>query len=274
MPRAPLPTAPILRTFLGDFNQRIASIDLAEKWDNVGFLIETRRSHDYKKLRILTCIDLTKEVVNEAVMNDCNMILAYHPILFRPIQSISIANQSPILHCIDSGISVFSPHTAMDSADGGMNDFLCDMFRDHESLRTPIRVDQVTSAKIGRIVKFYSPQSLLQVIQTLKSTLGLERVRFAAPSDDPSNLQVYSIAVCVGSGSSVLLGASASLYITGEMGHHEILACKASGKAVILLDHSSSERPFLPELARRVAEFDCVETVIVSAADVEPITSA
>lgn len=273
MPRAPSPVAKVLKSFVSQFETNIASLSLAEKWDNVGVLVESPRASSLSSLRVISCIDLTNDVVSEAIRKNCNLILSYHPVMFRAVQSLSIASQLPILRCIDAGISVFVPHTAVDTAAGGMNDFLCDVFRAHESSRTGVRVDIESGASVGRISTFTEPMSLNDVISLLKSSLRVDRVRFASQKD-PSVKSISSVAVCVGSGSSILIGANADLYLTGEMTHHDILSCQSLGKPVILLDHSSSERPFLPELSRRVASFDCVESVVVSEADIEPIRSA
>jgi dinuclear metal center YbgI/SA1388 family protein len=272
MPKAPFPVSTILRNFHNEFNNKIASLDIAEKWDNVGFLIESPRSSSYSRLKILSCIDLTSDVVTEAISLNCNMIFSYHPILFKPVQSLTMTAQSTVLRCIDAGINVFSPHTALDNVDNGMNDFLCDYFQSYESMREGVKIDPVSGIKSGRITRFVSPLSLVQIISIIKERLGLSLVRYASPQGR-TDLFIDSMAVCVGSGSSVLSGANASLFLTGEMSHHEILACLASGKSVIMLDHSSSERPYLPELSKRLREFDCVESVLVSKCDREPICS-
>jgi putative NIF3 family GTP cyclohydrolase 1 type 2 len=119
------------------------------------------------------------------------------------------------------------------------------------------------------------PVSLQTLIQTMKSKLGVETIRYACPVDKTlESIQINSIAVYVGSGAFALLGAPADLYITGEMFHHDILAAVAAGKVVILLDHSSSERPFLPELARRLKDFTYVSEVMIGETDIEPIRVA
>ena len=275
MPRAPLPIAQILRKFETEFSTAIASVDIAEKWDNVGFLLESPRAASYGKLRILTCIDLTAEVVTEATVKKCNMIVSYHPLMFRPIQSLSLSNQPILLRCADAGISIFSPHTALDNASKGMNDFMCDIFNASESVRTGVRTDPISGVQVGRISVLSSPMTLQAAIHTLKSSLGLRTIRYACPAGSTlTTVQIKSIAVCVGSGSSVLIGAPADLYLTGEMTHHDILAGIASGKSVILLDHSSSERPFLPVLASRLRDLEDVDEVFVSEADCEPIRVA
>jgi dinuclear metal center YbgI/SA1388 family protein len=274
MPRAPSPVSRTLRTFVSDFESRIASLNLAEHWDNVGMLIECPSAHRLHGLRVLACIDLTDAVVSEAIQKQCNLVLSYHPVLFRATHSLSLSHQLPIIRCIESGINVFSPHTALDTAQGGMNDYLCDFFGEFEGTRAGIKTDPVTGASSGRVSTLKTPLSLESVIGTLKSALNLQQIRYASVNDDPSRVKVRSIAVCVGSGGSLLGGVDADVLLTGEMSHHEILAAISKGRSVILLDHSSSERPFLPELARRVSELSNVEFVCVSEVDKEPIKLA
>ena len=72
----------------------------------------------------------------------------------------------------------------------------------------------------------------------------------------------------------MLSGAPADLLLTREMTHRDFLATVAKGKSVIMLDHSSSERPFLPELAKRIEQLEGVEFVSVSECDTEPIRIA
>lgn len=273
MPRASLPVSRALRTFVDGFEQQIASLSLAEAWDNVGMLVECPSATEISKISLLTCIDLTNEVVSEAIAHKCNLIVAYHPVLFRPVQSLSMQSQAPILRCVQNGVNVFVPHTALDTAPGGMNDYISNLFIDLESNRTGIKESHITGFSLGRVVILRERVSLADIISIIKSKLSLDRVRFAS-SGTITDKRISSIAICVGSGSSVLNGSDADLYLTGEMTHHDILAAKASGKSVILLDHSSSERPFLPELAKRLASLGCVESVCISHADVEPIRSA
>jgi dinuclear metal center YbgI/SA1388 family protein len=270
MPQAPAPSALILREFLFHFEQRIASLRLAEKWDNVGFLVESPKAATYSSLRLLTCIDLTNDVVSEAVSKNCNVIFSYHPVMFRPIQSLSVQAQLPILRCLDSGISVFVPHTALDSSEGGMNDFLADKFLEHQLSRGAVSIDPGTGAQVGRIVRFTRALTLNEVVDVLKKSLRRGNIRVAT-NWELSEPRISSVAVCVGSGYSVLKDAHADVCLTGEMTHHDILACKAGDMSAILLDHSSSERPFLPDLVKRLSLIECVSSCIQSEADIEPI---
>jgi putative NIF3 family GTP cyclohydrolase 1 type 2 len=61
------------------------------------------------------------------------------------------------------------------------------------------------------------------------------------------------------------------LLITGEMRHHDVLAKVASGAAVVLTDHTNTERGYLPILARRLERGLSGVTVVVSRCDVDPL---
>mmetsp|Transcript_66648 Transcript_66648/g.118470 ORF Transcript_66648/g.118470 Transcript_66648/m.118470 type:complete len:114 (-) Transcript_66648:5-346(-) len=74
-----------------------------------------------------------------------------------------------------------------------------------------------------------------------------------AAEDLLATVTVSNVAVCAGSGGSVLSGVSADLYLTGEMSHHEIIAANHAGTNVILTDHSNTERGYLPEMAEMLA---------------------
>ncbi len=63
-----------------------------------------------------------------------------------------------------------------------------------------------------------------------------------------------TIACCAGSGSSVLSGTAADVWLTGEMSHHEVLDAVHAGSSVILLEHSNSERGYLEVMATDIRE--------------------
>lgn len=78
---------------------------------------------------VLLTIDLTKAVADEAIELNSSIIIAYHPIIFRGLKSLTFANsqQQTLLRLASHGISVYSPHTAVDAAPGGLGDWLADI---------------------------------------------------------------------------------------------------------------------------------------------------
>ncbi len=119
---------PSLHT-VGDFcevMQSIARTGLAQSWDNVGLLVGDAEAVMRK---VLLAIDLTRPVLDEAVKMNADLLLAYHPPIFKPIASLraqSSGMDGLIFECIREGIAIYSPHTALDAAEGGTNDVLAD----------------------------------------------------------------------------------------------------------------------------------------------------
>lgn len=104
--------------------ERIAPLTLAAEWDNVGLLLGDPAA---PVARVLTCLTITPEVVDEAVREAVNLIVTHHPILFRGVKRLATTTpEGRAVHAlIAAGIAVYSPHTAYDNAPGGINDLLC-----------------------------------------------------------------------------------------------------------------------------------------------------
>ncbi|KAJ5871494.1 uncharacterized protein N7529_003847 [Penicillium soppii] len=104
---------------------------LADKsFDNTGLLLEAPfDSSRRQKNSVLLTIDLTTAVADEAIKNRNSAVVAYHPIIFRGLKSLTLADsqQRSLLRLAQHGISVYSPHTAVDTVPNGMADWLCDV---------------------------------------------------------------------------------------------------------------------------------------------------
>ena len=257
---------PALKEFMSLFENKIAPLSLAEKWDNVGFILEAPNAvNSVNELRVRTCIDMTMSVVAEAVANKDNLIVTYHPQLFSATQSLSLASHEPLLTCAFNGISVFSPHTALDSVDNGINDAMLTAFEGLEKSREACSIREDLT-KIGRVVMLEEPIHVEEAVKLIKKHLGLSHVRVA----NPGLTHIKSVAVCAGAGVSVVKGVNADLYWTGEMSHHDVLACLKAGKVVVLCEHTNTERFYLPILAAKLNDLG-VQSVSISEADKEPL---
>jgi dinuclear metal center YbgI/SA1388 family protein len=112
----------------------IAPSSLAESWDNVGLLTG---DPSQSISGILLTIDYTQTVAEEARNNKCDLVIAYHPPIFHPLKRVVAG--SLVFDAIRRGVAIYSPHSALDVADGGTNDMLADVLglTDRQALRTP-----------------------------------------------------------------------------------------------------------------------------------------
>lgn len=93
----------------------------AQDWDNVGLLVGDAAAN---VRTIMLCVDLTPAVLAEAVDAGAQMVVAYHPVIFKPIARVT-AGDSPIVYrAARRGMAVYSIHTAFDVVPGGTNDVL------------------------------------------------------------------------------------------------------------------------------------------------------
>ena len=84
--------------------------------------------------------------------------------------------------------------------------------------------------------------------------------------------KISKVAVCAGSGASLLRGVKADLLVTGEMSHHEVLDAISNGSNVILCEHSNTERGYLRVLKQKLKDFLSEEIeVIISETDSDPL---
>lgn len=113
---------PVLKSILFVLDE-IAPLKLAESWDNVGLLLGS----DEKPITsIMTCLTITRDVVEEAVREKVDLIVSHHPMMFKPVQRITSSTEEGhlLLQLAAHQIAVYSPHTAYDNATGGINDQL------------------------------------------------------------------------------------------------------------------------------------------------------
>ncbi|KAG5723260.1 NIF3 like protein [Termitomyces sp. T112] len=247
--------------------ERIAPLRLAESWDNVGLLLESPVEKSIKN-RVLLTIDLTTAVLNEAIAKDASVIVSYHPPIFRGLKALTLKTplQSTLLQCAAHGISIYSPHSALDSVSGGLNDWLADGIlqgRENGSISSlvgdKVSSDGVVEGGEGRLVTLHSAISMSVLESRIKEHLKLSQIQVGyATSSGAQSAPIRTVAICAGSGGSMLTGKEADVYFTGEMSHHEVLSAVAAGTHVILCGHDRTERGFLPDLASRLRhELEC-----------------
>jgi dinuclear metal center YbgI/SA1388 family protein len=105
---------------------RIAPLDYAQSWDRAGLQVGSADTEIDGP--VFLTIDLTERVLAEAVERGARAIIAYHCPIWEPMATLTdhTPRERIIRRAIEAGIAIFSPHTALDAAPGGVTDWLCE----------------------------------------------------------------------------------------------------------------------------------------------------
>jgi dinuclear metal center YbgI/SA1388 family protein len=103
--------------------ESIAPSNLAESWDSVGLQVG---DNCWKVDRIRIALDPLPDVMEQACHDNIDLVITHHPLLFRPLKSLNVSTPvgKIIQMALESKTALFSAHTNLDSAEGGINDFL------------------------------------------------------------------------------------------------------------------------------------------------------
>ncbi|KAH8271027.1 hypothetical protein KR018_001219, partial [Drosophila ironensis] len=244
---------------------------LAEKWDNVGLLIEPFKEKPIKK--ILLTNDLTEPVMGEALERSADLIISYHPPIFKPLTRITQAHwkERLVSACLANNIALYSPHTAWDKAPGGVNDWLSGAVKILSIRPLTSEPGDPEGTGCGRFIE--TEMQVSQLVESLQAHIQNSVHVALAVGHQPSSL-VRSVGICAGSGGSLLKGLQADLIITGEMSHHEVLEFNHNNTSVLLCNHSNSERGFLAEFAPKLGHLlQGACEVVVSEEDKDPLVT-
>lgn len=225
--------------------ERIAPKELALEFDNPGLLIEP----DHAEItRVLIALDCTKAVAEEAVEWGADLVLTHHPLFFHPVQHLLYSDPATAAACVlvRNGIGLFSAHTNLDAAYGGVNDTLCTLF----GIREAIPFDE----GVGRVGTLKGPETMEHFAKRAETILHARVATSGAPGR-----MISRVAVMGGSGGgSVLLAAAqgADLLLTGEVKHSDALDAQALGMSLIVAGHYETETVVLEPLMKRLQN-DC-----------------
>lgn len=222
--------------------EEFAPLDTMQKWDNSGWQINLGNDNTSK---ILLTLDVTLSIVEEAIAKHCDMIISHHPVFFHSIKTI----ESPfIIKAIQNNIQIYSAHTNLDIAQGGVSEYLAEKCG---------FLDLDTAFEFIRYKQFEKEYNFSKLISTLKTVFGLPSLRVVN-----SKRKTYkSIAFCSGSGAEFigdLEKIGIDVFVTGDLKHHQAL--NAVKMTIIDLGHFHSER-FVVEIFENILKDEDVEFI-------------
>jgi dinuclear metal center YbgI/SA1388 family protein len=106
--------------------EEMAPLNYAEDFDNVGLLVG---DFNTKVTGVLVALDTLETVVDEAIGNNCNLIVSFHPILFSGLKKLNGKNyvERAVINAIKNNIAIYAMHTALDNSFEGVNAKMCEV---------------------------------------------------------------------------------------------------------------------------------------------------
>ncbi|MFM7107107.1 MAG: Nif3-like dinuclear metal center hexameric protein [Planctomycetaceae bacterium] len=228
----------------------IAPLRLAAAWDSVGLLVQPRRDTIE---RVLTCLTLTPAVAAEAVRERIDLVVAHHPLPFRPVARLTADTGAgaALLALVGAGAGVWSSHTAWDSAAGGINDQIAALLGLVNV--TPIEPDAETLlAGFGRMGRAAAGDPVDGIARRAADRLAAPHVQIVGDPGRPAG----RVGIVCGSGGDAIEAVRRSgcdTLLTGEIKLHQATEALAAGLAVIAVGHHASEHFAMAVLGDRLA---------------------
>ncbi len=239
-----------IRTVL-DALESFAPLPLQESYDNAGLQIGLTEA---EVSGVLLCLDVTEEVVDEAIRRGCNLIVSHHPLIFRKLAHVTGATyvERCVAKAIKNDVAIASMHTNLDSAQGGVNHKIAEKMglQSVSGIGEEKCVNGVMGAS-GVIGNFAKPMVAKDFISMLKDTFHVECVQANALL----SRDIKKVAICGGAGSFLLddaIKAGADAFVTGEMHYHEFFGHEGEIQ-IAVIGHYQSEQ-FTAEVLRSIIQ--------------------
>ena len=191
---------------------------------------------------VLLTTDITENVVSEAIMLGCQLIISHHPLLFHGLKQV--CGQTPqarvVETAIKNNIAIYSAHTSLDSVIGGINTRLADKLGIiGQHILVPTQQPEANTG-LGVIGTLPEQISYCAFIEHVRKTLECTYVRYTRPQKE----MIQTVALCGGSGAEFIgeaIAKGADVYLTADCKYHEFQ--DADGRiGLIDIDHWISER--------------------------------
>ncbi|MBE6304521.1 MAG: Nif3-like dinuclear metal center hexameric protein [Bacteroidales bacterium] len=214
--------------------EQAAPLSIQEDWDNSGLLVG---SANYPCSGVMLALDVTPAIITQAKANNCNLVIAHHPVIFKGIHALndSTVQGKAMIEAIKANISVYCAHTSLDNASSPYG-VSCKMA---EMLNAQI-LSTISPSGTGVIAEL--PQSM-----TAEELISLVKNNFSAAGARISRFAPYDITkIALGSGAcsflipdAIALGAQA--IITADVRYHDFLDY---GTSILIIDltHFDTEK--------------------------------
>ena len=221
--------------------------ELAEAWDNPGLISgNLEKNHQ----RVMLSVDITLEVVEQAIAQECTLLVAHHPLLMGGIETLreDLYKGKLLTSAIKNDVSLFAAHTNADVVENGVSDSLAKAI----GLRNVTALDgqKEGHGRVGEVDK----TTLADFIQRLRALLPetTRGISYIGNLDQ----SIETVALVAGSGMSFVDSVSADVFVTSDVKHHPALDFKQQARieprSLVEISHFAAESVWLEVAAEEI----------------------
>ena len=213
----------------------------AEDFDNVGLLLGDSKE---ECSGVIVSLDCTENIIEDAIKNECNLVVCFHPIIFSGLKKINGENyvERVVIKAIENKISVLALHTRLDNHPTGVNYTL---EKKLGLIKSRVLIPKDSSHKkpkigMGRIGELTSTMQEMDFLDFVKSKLNTDLIRHSKLTSK----KIKKIAVLGGSGSFAIENAKeqgADAFITSDLKYHQFFQSE-NNFLLVDIGHYESEQ--------------------------------
>ncbi len=233
-----------------NFTESFAPLNTAMEYDNVGLLVG---SEETEVKKVVVALDITDEVIDEAIENEAQLIISHHPVIFDALKNIP--ENSIVYRLIQNNLSALCLHTNLDLSSGfGVNTCLAET--------VGVKNCSFVEGECLYIGELENTTTNKAFAEQVKTALNCEGLRYTLPAQN-----VKKVAICSGSGGDLAPLAKskgADVLLTGEIKHHDILTAGKLEIAIIDAGHFKTEdiviTPFTEKLNKEFSDIEFIRS--------------
>ena len=220
--------------------EEFAPLGLQADYDNSGLVVGR---YDDEVHGVLLAVDVTEEVIEEAISTGCDLVITHHPIIFKPLKRFNSSNyvERCVEQAIRAGVALYACHTNLDSAPGGMSWRVGEIIG-LKNMRVLEPRKGEPEAGFGVVGELAEAEDAISLLERIKREFAVGAVRY---SDLPAAMHdVKRVAICTGSGGSLIgeaLAAGADMYVTADLRYNDFMC---GNNTMILADIGHFESEF------------------------------
>ncbi len=225
-----------------DYLCELAPLELQLGFDNAGFLVGNKDAH---VKRVLLSLDVTDDVIEEAIRIGAELIVSHHPLIWTPLKTLTMDDLTSrkLIRLVRHDISVISMHTNLDITEGGVNDVLI-------SLLGAKCTGSLDSDNCGRVGELEEEVGLEDFLKRCKRALSVNGLRYV-----DGGRGVKRLAVMGGAGADAMhcaIEKGCDTYVTADIKYHQFLEAKELGLNLIDADHFCTENSIMDVIYKKL----------------------